>query len=147
LSAPVPSRTRPLPLSVWWARSVSADRPFAYAPSLAHGPHLSATSPSLTSNPRTPSWTRPRRTFLGHSPTRPTSFGALTHSPHSPRLTSIKPYLIPAVRWRSGLSDSPPLPRPGAEPDQSVRLAPRSLTPLAHLSARARVRGRSLARI
>jgi hypothetical protein len=35
--------------------------------SLAHGPHLSTTSPSLTSRPHTPPWTRPHRAFPGHS--------------------------------------------------------------------------------
>jgi hypothetical protein len=50
------------------------DHPFAYAPSLTREPHLSDTSPFLTSLPRSPTWTSPRRAFLGHSHTRPTPF-------------------------------------------------------------------------
>jgi hypothetical protein len=53
-------------------------------------------------------------------------------------LTIIKPDLILAVRWGSGRSDSLPHPRPAAGPGRLGRLTPRPLTPLAHLSARAR---------
>jgi hypothetical protein len=84
LSPPVPSLARPLSLAVWWVCPVSANRPFMSPLSLAHKPHPSATSPSLTSRPRTPSWTCPRRAFPDHLATRPTSFLSphpLTHSP------------------------------------------------------------------
>jgi hypothetical protein len=74
LSALVLSRTRSLPLSARWDRSVSADHPFAHVPSLARGPHLSASSPSLTSRSRTPPWKRPRHTFPGHFPHTPDLF-------------------------------------------------------------------------
>jgi hypothetical protein len=84
LSAPISSRVRSLSLCPW-ARSVNIDRPFAYAPSLARGSHLSDTSPSLTSRPRTPSWTRPHRAFSGHSPTCPTYFWSPHSLAHSPR--------------------------------------------------------------
>jgi hypothetical protein len=50
LSAPVSSCAHSLPLAARWVRSVSTDRPFAWSPSLARGPHLSASSPSLASN-------------------------------------------------------------------------------------------------
>ena len=68
LSAPVSSCAHSLPLAARWVRSISTDRPFAWSPSLARGPHLSASSPSLTYGPRTPPWTRLRRAFPGHSP-------------------------------------------------------------------------------
>jgi hypothetical protein len=73
LSALVPSLARPLPLVVRWVHPVNADRPFASPLSLARGPLPSATFASLTSRPHTPPLTRPRHTFLGHLPTRPTS--------------------------------------------------------------------------
>jgi hypothetical protein len=87
ISVPVSSLTRPLSLVVRWVRVISVDCPFASALSLARGPHLSATSPSLTSRPRTPPWTRPCLAFPGHLLTRPTSFLSLhpTHSLYSPR--------------------------------------------------------------
>jgi hypothetical protein len=53
-------------------------------------------------------------------------------------LTIIKPDLILAVRWGSGRWDPLPHMRPLARPGRSGRLAPMPLTPLAHLSARAR---------
>jgi hypothetical protein len=53
-------------------------------------------------------------------------------------LTVIKPDLILLVRFRSGRSDTLPRSRPAARAGQSGCLAPRPLTPLAHLSARAR---------
>jgi hypothetical protein len=52
---------------------------------------------------------------------------------------SIKPDRILAIRWRSGRSDPPPHPFPAAGPDRSIRLAPRSLTPLARSLARSDV--------
>jgi hypothetical protein len=82
LSAPILSRTRPFSLAARWDHSISADRPFARSPLLARGPHLLATSPSLTSHPRSQPWTRPRHVFPGHSPMRLTPFlePAPTHS-------------------------------------------------------------------
>jgi hypothetical protein len=84
LSAPIPSFARPLPLAARWVHPISVDCPFASLLSLAHRPHLPAASPSLTSRPRTPPWTHPRRAFLGHSPHAPDlllSPHPLTHSP------------------------------------------------------------------
>jgi hypothetical protein len=121
LSALVHSRTRSLPLSARWSRSVSADRPFAYASSLASRPHLSATSPSRTSRPCSPPWTRPRRAFPGHSPTRPTSFWSLhplAHSPCSiaPQKTPLAP-LSHTVRTPVELHRGPPsVPWPSSSP-------------------------------
>jgi hypothetical protein len=86
LSAPVSLRVRWLPLAAQWVLSISADHPFACSPSLVRGPHLSASSPLLTSRPRTPPWTRPRCVFLGHSPHVPdllVSPHPLAHSPRS----------------------------------------------------------------
>jgi hypothetical protein len=54
--------------------------PFAIPLSLARGPHLLASSLTLTSRPRTLPRTRSCRVFTGQSPTRSTSFGARTHS-------------------------------------------------------------------
>jgi hypothetical protein len=95
LSASVPLRYSPLSLSlcvcVRWVRPVSADH--SSAPSLARGPHLSATSPSLTSRPCSPPWTRPQRAFPGHTSMRPTSFWRLHPLTHSPR--SVAPQADP----------------------------------------------------
>jgi hypothetical protein len=91
LLGPVSSRVCPLPLVVRWVRPISADRPFACLPSLARGPQLSASSPSLTSRPCTSSWTCPRRAFPDHSPTRPTSFWISHSLAHSPRSIAL-PY-------------------------------------------------------
>jgi hypothetical protein len=62
-----------------------APKTWEVVPQLARGPHLSATSPSLISRPRIPPWMRPLRAFLGHSPTRPTSFWSPHSFSHSPR--------------------------------------------------------------
>jgi hypothetical protein len=95
LSALVPSCSCPFSLATWWVRPYSADRPFVSPLLQVRGPHLSTTSPSLTSRPRTPPWTRPCRTFLGHSPTRPSSFWSPHSLAHSPR--SIAPQQTPSL--------------------------------------------------
>jgi hypothetical protein len=79
LSTPVSLSACLFSIAARWVRPVSADRPFVSPLSLAHGPHLSTSSLSLTSRPRTPPWTRPSRVFPGHSlRTWPLS-GARTH--------------------------------------------------------------------
>jgi hypothetical protein len=85
LSAPVPLLARTPPPVVQWVRPISANRPFVN-PLAVRGPHLSATSPSLTYHSCTPPSTRPRRAFPSHLPTRPTSFLSPhpTHSLPSP---------------------------------------------------------------
>jgi hypothetical protein len=82
LSASILSRARPFSQAARWVHSVSVDRPFARPLSLAGGPHLSATSPSLTYRSRSPSWMRPQRAFPRHSLTLLTPFlePAPTHS-------------------------------------------------------------------
>jgi hypothetical protein len=62
-------------------------------------------------------------------------------------LASIKLDPISTIRFRSGRLDPCPRSRSAVGPNQSGCLAPRSQTPLAHLSARARTRERSLAQI
>jgi hypothetical protein len=73
---------RPFSLAARGVCPISVDRLFVSQLSMARGPHMSASSHSLTSRPRTPSWTRPRtpswtsprRAFPGHSLTCSTSF-------------------------------------------------------------------------
>jgi hypothetical protein len=111
LSAPISSRVHPFSLATRWVCPVSANRPLVSPLSLPRGPHLFATSPSLTSRSRTPPWTRPCRAFPGHSPTRPTSFWSshsLAHSLRSvmPRQTPPPPILSLAPRahpWSSAV--------------------------------------------
>jgi hypothetical protein len=71
---PIRPRPRPLLLAARWDLPVSVDRPFACSPSLVYGPRLSATTPSLTSRPRSPSWTRPRPRVSRPRPTHPSLF-------------------------------------------------------------------------
>jgi hypothetical protein len=99
LSAPISSRVHPFSLATRWVCPVSANRPLVSPLSLPRGPHLFATSPSLTSRSRTPPWTRPCRAFPGHSPTRPTSFWSSHSLAHS--LRSVMPRQTPP---RSSLS-------------------------------------------
>jgi hypothetical protein len=68
LFAPIRSRTRPFSLVARWDLPVSVERPFARSPSLAYGPRLSATTPSLTSRLRSPSWTHFLATSHAHEP-------------------------------------------------------------------------------
>jgi hypothetical protein len=65
--------------------------------------------PFLTSCPRTPSWTRPRRAFPDFFPTRPTSFWSLHSLAHSPR--SVAPPVDPLA----------PLPRTARTPVELFR--------------------------
>jgi hypothetical protein len=75
------SRARPFSLAAQWYLPISADRPFARSPSLACGPRMSATTPSLTSRLCSPPWTHPRPHVSRPCPHTPESFsGARTHS-------------------------------------------------------------------
>jgi hypothetical protein len=78
LSVSILSRSCPFSLTAWWVRPVSADRPFASSLSLARRPHLSATSPSLTSRSRSP----PGRAHDVRFPATPPHIRPLFWIPH-----------------------------------------------------------------
>jgi hypothetical protein len=59
-------------------------------------------------------------------------------------LASIKPNLVAIVRFRSGRLDPRPRSHFATRPGRSVRLTPKSLTPLARLSVLARAPPRAL---
>jgi hypothetical protein len=101
IGANFPSLVHPSHLTVRWVRPISADRSYTSSLSLAHGPHLSAPSASLTSRSHTVSWTRPRRASPSHIPTRPTPL-LCPHPTHSlPSLSS-----APLQTSRTSLSHS-----------------------------------------